>query len=125
MQRDQRLGVAGRARQVAALADELLAWCGPLWFAELPPPERPAEDYRLLVHELMRLALAQQLFTFVTAPPVEQPKGACKAIDGTNNEAERTLGNVAQARPAGRTNKSHNGTRRQTILTRVLESLRL
>ena len=73
----------------------------------------------------MRLALARQLFTFVTAPPVEQPNGGCQAIDGTNNEAERTLRNVAQARQTGRTNKTSNGARRQTILTSVLESLRL
>jgi hypothetical protein len=125
VQRDQRLGDAGRARRVAALDDELLDLCGPLWFAELPSQEGPAEDYRLLVHELMRLALARQLFTFVTAPPVEQPNGACQALDGTNNEAERTLRNVAQARQTGRTNKTLNGARRQTILTSVLESLRL
>src|SRR6266516_6430129 len=125
VRRDQRLGDAGRARRIAALDDELLDLCGPLWFAELPPQEGPAEDYRLLVLELMRLALARQLFTFVTAPPVEKPNGACQALDGTNNEAERTLRNVAQARQTGRTNKTLNGARRQTILTSVLESLRL
>jgi transposase len=125
VQRDQRLGDAGRARKVAALEDELLDLCGPLWFAELPPQEGPAEDYRLLVHELMRLALARQLFTFVTAAPAEQPNGECPASDGTNNEAERTLRNVAQARQSGRTNKTRNGARRQTILTSVLGSLRL
>ncbi|MGI8549670.1 MAG: hypothetical protein ACR2PL_02570, partial [Dehalococcoidia bacterium] len=35
------------------------------------------------------------------------------------------LRSPAQARVTGRTNKTHNGTRRQTILTSVLESLRL
>jgi hypothetical protein len=46
-------------------------------------------------------------------------------VNGTNNEAERTLRAAAQARVTGRTNKTVNGARRQTILTSVLESLRL
>ena len=46
-------------------------------------------------------------------------------VSGTNNEAERTLRGAAQARDTGRTNKTRKGTRRQTILTSVLESLRL
>ena len=77
MRREQRLGDAGRARRIAALDDELLDLCGPLWFAELPPQEGPAEDYRLLVHELMRLALARQRFTFVTA--LMRAVSACSA----------------------------------------------
>jgi transposase len=73
----------------------------------------------------MRLAFAEELFTFVTAKPVEQPNGASKPVDGTNNEAERTLRGAAQARLTGRTSKTIAGARRQTILTSVLESLRL
>ena len=69
--------------------------------------------------------LAQELFTFVTAKPVRQPNGTTKPVDGTNNEAERTLRGAAQARKTGRTNKTRVGARRQTILTSVLESLRL
>jgi hypothetical protein len=46
-------------------------------------------------------------------------------VDGTNNEAERTLRGVAQARLTGRTSKTLAGARRQTILTTVLQSLRL
>jgi transposase len=46
-------------------------------------------------------------------------------VDGTNNEAERTLRNPATARKTGRTNKTIGGARRQTILTSILESLRL
>jgi transposase len=125
VQQDQRFGDAGRARQVAALEDELLDLCAPQWLADGPPPEGAAKDFHLLVNELMRLAVHQQLFTFVTAPPVTQPNGAPKAIDGTNNEAERTLRNAAQARLTGRTSKTLFGARRQTILTSVLESLRL
>jgi|tagenome__1003787_1003787.scaffolds.fasta_scaffold20843679_1 transposase len=125
VQRDGRLGDAGRAAKVAALEEELLELCGPMWFAELPPLEGLANDYRLLVNELMRLLLAEELFTFVTAKPVEQPNGEMQAVGGTNNEAERTLRNPAQARKTGRTSKTVRGARRQTILTSVLESLRL
>jgi hypothetical protein len=125
VQSDGRLSDAGRARKVAELDDELLELCAPMWVAELPPLEGPDDDYRLLVNELMRLMLAQQLFTFVTAKPVQQVNGDSKLVDGTNNEAERTLRGAAQARATGRTSKTLNGARRQTILTSVLESLRL
>jgi len=125
VQRDGRLGDAGRARKVAALEDELLELCSPLWFAELPPLQGLENDYRLLVNEIMRLLLAEELFTFVTARPVEQPNGERQTVGGTNNEAERTLRNPAAARKTGRTNKTVPGARRQTILTSVLESLRL
>src|SRR6202011_619117 len=70
-------------------------------------------------------ALHGELFPFVTGKPVQQPNGATKPVDGTNNEAERTLRGPAQARTTGRTNKTTAGARRQTILTSVLESLRL
>ena len=88
-------------------------------------PKGLAKDYRLLVHELMRLMMEDELFTFVTAPPVQQVDGTTEPVAGTNNEAERTLRAPAQARKTGRTNKTIDGARRQTILTSVLESLRL
>jgi transposase len=125
VQRDQRLGDAGRALKVKILDDEILDLCGAMWTADLPPLEGHEKDYRLLVHEVVRLMLNRQLFTFVTAKPVELPDGTTKPVDGTNNEAERTLRGAAQARATGRTNKTINGARRQTILTSVLESLRL
>jgi transposase len=125
VQRDQRLGDAGRARKVAALDDKLLTLCLPVWIQELPPLEGIADDYRLLVNELMRLMLAQELFTFVTAKPVEQVNGTSKPVDGTNNEAERELRDPALARKTGRTNKTIKGARRQTVLTSVLKSLHL
>src|SRR3954451_16979326 len=125
VQRDGRLGDAGRARKVAALEDELFELCSPTWFADLPPLPGPANDYRLLVNEVMRLLLAEELFTFVTAKPVEQPNGDIRAVAGTNNDAERTLRNPASARKTGRTSKTVAGARRQTIVTSVLESLRL
>ena len=69
--------------------------------------------------------MEKQLFTFVTAEPAKQPNGICQPVAGTNNEAERTLRTPAMARDTGRTNKSPVGTRRQTIIVSVLESLRL
>jgi len=125
VQRDGRLSGAGRARQVAVLEDELLELCGPVWFAEWPPLEGLDNDYRLLVNEIMRLLLAEELFTFVTAKPVEQPNGEWQTVGATNNEAERTLRHPAEARKTGRTSKTVHGARRQTIVTSVLESLRL
>jgi transposase len=125
VQRDQRLGAAGRAAKVAILDDQIFDLCGAMWCAELPPLEGLDDAYRLLANEVMRLMLNKELFTFVTAKPVAQPNGMTKPVAGTNNEAERVLRNPAQARDTGRTNKTFAGARRQTILTSVLESLRL
>ena len=124
VQQDLRLSDAGRQRKVAELDDELLELCGPAWFAELPPSEGPADDYRLLVNEVMRLMLERQLFTFVTAAPVKTPHGQTVPVAGTNNEAERTLRSPADARNTGRTNKTLRGARRRTVIMSVLESLR-
>jgi transposase len=123
-QGDKRLSAAGRARKVAELDDEILDLCGGVWAAELPKGEGAEDDYRLLCTELMRLMLDRQLFTFVTAAPVTTPQGATQPVAGTNNEAERTLRGPAAARKTGRTNKAPAGTRRQTIVVSVLESLR-
>lgn len=125
VQRDGRLGAAGRAGKVAALDDDILELCGPLWCADLPPLLGPDNEYRLLANELMRLMLERELFTFVTTPLVAQPNGQAQPVGGTNNEAERTLRAAAEARKTGRTNKTVAGARRQTILTSVLQSLRL
>ena len=98
----------------------------PRWDLQLPPlPAGPANDYRLLVNEVMRLMLDEQLFTFVTAEPATQPNGKSAPVSGTNNEAERTLRSPAEARKTGRTSKTLVGARRQTIIVSVLESLRL
>jgi transposase len=126
VQRDGRLSEAGRTRKVAELDDEILELCAALWALELPPLEDELEnDYRLLVNEVMRLMLDQQLFTFVTVAPVAQPNGTQQPVAGTNNEAERTLRGAATARKTGRTNKTLVGARRQTIIVSVLESLRV
>jgi hypothetical protein len=124
VQRDRRLSAEGRKGKAAALEDEVLELCAPMWVAELPPGEGPENDYRLLCNELMRVMLAEQLFTFVTAEPVEKPNGETLVVSGTNNEAERTLRSPAQARDTGRTNKTVPGARRQTVIVSVLESLR-
>jgi transposase len=125
VQRDGRLGDAGRARKVVALENEILELCGLWWLADLPPLEGLDDDYRRLVNELVRLMLAKELFTFVLAKPVEQPNGESQPVGGTNNEAERSLRNPATARKTGRTSKTMHGARRQTIVMSVLESLRL
>ena len=126
VQKDQRRSAAGRASKVADLDDEILELCAAMWALELPPlEESPANDYRLLVDEVMKLMLAKQLFTFVTAESAVQPNGKCEPVSGTNNEAERTLRNPAAARKTGRTNKTLVGARRQTIIVSVLESLRV
>jgi hypothetical protein len=126
VQHDGRLSDAGRKRKVAAPDDEILELCAAVWALELPPLEpSPENDYRLLVNEVMRLMLDQQLFPFVTTPAASQPNGQSAPVSGTNNESERTLRRQAQARDTGRSNKTMIGARRQTILVSVLESLRL
>jgi len=126
VQRDGRRGPASRAAKVVELDDEILELCAPQWVLDQPPLEDgPENDYRLLVNEVMRLMLAKQLFSFVTTEPAVQPNGASQPVAGTNNEAERTLRNPAEARKTGRTNKTPVGARRQTIIVSVLESLRL
>jgi transposase len=126
VQRDGRRSVAGRAREVAGLDDAILELCAPMWALALPPlADGPANDYRLLVNEVMRLMLDQQLFVFVTTEPATQPNGKTASVSGTNNEAERTLRGAAEARKTGRTNKTPVGARRQTIIVSVLESLRV
>jgi hypothetical protein len=124
VQRDRRLSAEGRKGKVAAMEDEILELCAPMWMAELPPGEGPQDDYRRLCNELMQVMLAEQLFTFVTAEPVEKPNGETLVVAGTNNEAERTLRSPAQARDTCRTNKTVAGARRQTVIVSVLESLR-
>lgn len=124
VQRDGRLNDLGRRKKVAALEGEICELCGPTARLDLPPSEGPANDYRLLCNELIRLTLDEQLFTFVTAQPVKQPNGKTMVVPGTNNESERTLRVPAQCRDTGRTNKTVHGARRQTVIVSVLESLR-
>lgn len=124
VRRDGRLSDAGRARKVVEMDDQIVELCLPMWAAELPKLEGVADDYRLLVNEVMRLMLDRELFAFVTSPDVTLPNGEQKPVSGTNNEAERTLRGPALARVTGRTNKTTRGARRQTVIASVLESLR-
>jgi transposase len=126
VQRDKRLSATGRQGKVEELEQDIIEVCAPQWDLQSPPlPEGPANDYRLLVHEVMHLMLDCELFTFVTAEPVKKPNGQSEPVSGTNNESERTLRTEAQARDTGRANKTVSGARRQTIIVSVLESLRL
>jgi len=109
---------------VDALENEIVELCGPMWFADLPPLEGPEDEYRLLCNELIKLMRSDQLFTFVTAPAVETPRGETIPVPGTNNPVEQVLRNPALARETGRTNKKVRGARRQTVVSSVLESLR-
>jgi uncharacterized coiled-coil protein SlyX len=124
LQRDQRYGDAGRAAKVGMLDDKVLFLCDEVPLRDLSAAGLD-HDFGLLVQEVMRVMMNQELFTFVTAPPVQQPNGTTKPVSGTNNEAERSLRGAAQARATGRTNKTDKGARRQTVLSSVLESLRL
>jgi transposase len=124
VQKDGRLSDAGRSLKVASLEHQLCELCKPAFLAGLSSPRKLADDYRLLVNELVQLTMARQLFTFVTAAPVILPNGQIQPVAGTNNEAERTLRPVSEARKTGRTSKTFSGARRQTILTSVLQSLR-
>lgn len=123
IQRDGRLGDAGRARKVAELEDALARLCLPHWRTGRPTPGEVETDWRRLVQEVMKLMREQELFPFVTAPPVTTVHGE-KPVAGTNNEAEGTLRNPAMARDTGRTSKTPKGARRRTIIHSVIESLR-
>jgi transposase len=112
---DQRLGDAGRQRRVNELTDRMCDLCGERYADESVPTDPVEKDFFNLVQELVRLLGDEELFTFVLHPEV----------DGTNNEAERTLRNPGQARDTGRTSKTAHGARRRTILHSVFESLRL
>ena len=111
--KDQRFSDAGRRAKVTELEDELLALCSSRWLDENQEMEGVEDDYRRLVHEIMRLMLAGELFVFVTTAGVE----------GNNNASERALRDDAQRRDTGRTNKTPNGAKRQTIITSVLPTL--
>ena len=124
IQGDRRLSDGGRDRKEKELLRRLFALCGPVCRAQAES-KGFAHDWWLLSEELVRLALKDELFTFVRSEPAEQPNGAKATLDGTNNEAERELRGAAQARKTGRTSKTGSGARRTTILGSVLESLRL
>ena len=114
LQQDSRLKQTTRRQKVLGLEDNLWVLCR-LRFEDTTPTATEAErDFLNLVHELLRLMEAEELFTFVIHPEVS----------GTNNEAERGLRDAANDRKTGRTSKTIHGAGRRTVLTSVLESLR-
>ena len=115
LKQDRRLKPSTREQKVLSLEDDLWTLCGKRYADETSPATDAEHDFINLVHELLRLMEAEELFTFVTHP----------AVPGTNNESERTLRDAANDRKTGRTSKTLRGARRRTVLTSVLESLRL
>jgi transposase len=111
---DGRLGEAGRQQRVAELEGDLCELCRPHWRDAMPDMKPPERDFTNLVNELLRLMLAEELFTFVLHPQVES----------TNNFMERQLRNPAQDRKTGRTSKTAAGAHRRSVIVSVLESLR-
>ena len=115
LKQDRRLKPSTRERKALSLEDDLWTLCGERFTDQTSPATAAEHDFVNLVNELLRLMEAEELFTFVTHP----------AVPGTNNESERTLRDAANDRKTGRTSKTLRGARRRTVLTSVLESLRL
>jgi len=112
---DQRLSDAGRRLRVCDLENRLCELCSP-YDHPTPPDLKPHQrDFANLIAELLRLLLAEELFTFVLVPGVEP----------TNNITERLLRGPAQDRKAGRTNQTATGAQRRSVIVSVLESLRV
>ena len=115
LKQDRRLKPSTRERKALSLEDDLWALCGSRFEDDTPPATDAEHDFINLVNELLRLMESEELFTFVTHA----------AVPGTNNESERTLRDAASDRKTGRTSRTLRGARRRTVLTSVLESLRL
>jgi hypothetical protein len=111
---DGRLGEDGRKQRVADLEDRLIGLCPPHNRAATPDRKPHERDFANLANELLRLLLAEELFTFVLHPEV----------DSTNNRLERLLRTPAQDRKTGRTSKTAAGAHRRSVIVSVLESLR-
>lgn len=111
---DGRLGDAGRQQRVVELEGRLGALCRPIIDAAMPDMKPHEREFANLAEELIRLSLAEELFTFVLIPEVPP----------TNNAMERHLRNPAMDRKAGRTNKTARGAHRRSVIVSVIESLR-
>lgn len=112
---DGRLGPEGRKQRVAVFEERLSTLCRPYWqepTSEMPPHER---EFANLAEELTQRLFDEELFTFVLNP----------AVDASNNLAERLQRSAAKDRDAGRTSKTTAGARRRSVITSVLESLRV
>jgi hypothetical protein len=111
---DGRLGEHGRQQRVLDLDSRLGELCRPIVDAARPDLPVHECDFANLAEELLRLSLAEELFTFVLVPEVE----------ATNNAMERLLRDSAQDRKAGRTNQTAAGAQRRSVIVSVLQSLR-
>jgi transposase len=112
---DGRLGEEGRKLRVCELENRLCDLCRPFHRGTTPDMKPHERDFANLIDELMRLYLAEELFTFVLVPEVA----------ATNNELERLLRGPALDRKAGRTNQTAAGAHRRSVIISVLESLRV
>ena len=115
LKQDRRLKPSTREQKVRGLENDLWTLCGSRFKDQTPPATDTEHDFVNLVNELLRLMEAEELFTFVIH----------SEVSGTNNESERTLRDAASDRKTDRTSKTIRGARRRTVLTSVLESLRL
>jgi hypothetical protein len=112
---DGRLSEAGRRSRVGELVDAVCNCTGNRFVDQSIPSDDVERDFFNLTHETVRLLGEDELFTYVIYPEA----------DGTNNESERSLRNPARDRRTGQTNKTESGARRRTVITSVLDSLRL
>jgi hypothetical protein len=112
---DKRLNEAGRRARVQPLVDAVCECTGTRFSDARPPRDEPERDFFNLTHEIVRLLGEDELFTYVIHPEA----------GGTNNESERSLRHAALDRRTGQTNKTDTGARRRTVISSVLDSLRL
>ena len=112
---DKRLSEAGRRARVGSLVDAVCDCTGARFSDTSTPSDEAEHDFFNLTHEIVRLLGEDELFTYAIHPEA----------DGTNNESERTLRHPAQDRNTGQTNKTVSGARRRTVITSVLDSLRV
>lgn len=112
---DKRLGEAGRRARVSSLVDAVCDCTGARFSDRSTPSDEAEQDFLNLTHEIVRLLGNDELFTYAINPEV----------GGTNNESERTLRQASQDRDTGQTNKTWRGARRRTVISSVLDSLRL
>jgi transposase len=112
---DKRLNEAGRRARVEQLVDAICDCTGGRFSDASTPSDEAEHDFFNLTHEIIRLLGEDELFTYAIHPEA----------DGTNNESERTLRHPAQDRDTGQTNKTPSGARRRTVITSVLDSLRV
>lgn len=112
---DQRFSEAGRRARIQPLVDAICDCTGARFSDSRTPSDEAEHDFVNLTQEIVRLLGNEELFTYVIHPEA----------DGTNNESERTLRHPSQDRATGQTNKTRCGARRRTVISSVLDSLRV